>query len=213
MLLSVVAIAVAGCGRSSPGNPARLALEREDLIFVARSLQDLQAQTDREVAATRLAWPLILDGLPARSSGLYRPQLRAASESAALLTLPPLLQERGVAALTGPAYGIAGLYRSFSGLARTGWRMIAASIVQIEHGSRSAARFARANVALYIEGIYDAHFGLGHIGEQLLAAYLKLGGPARFGSELTEAEVQSLAGNYSEAQDRLRPHEKIKLGS
>lgn len=213
LLLVGVAVTAAGCGSSSPGNPAQLALEREDLIFVARSLQSLRPSADREVAATRSAWPYIYRGLPTRRDGLDPYPLRAASASAQLLELPALLQERAAAALTGPASGIAGLYRAFSGLARRGWEMIAAGIGQIEHGPPRAARFARANIALYIESIYDAHFGLGQIGKQLLRGYEKLGGQPVFGSQLTRAEVVLLAGDFNEAHDLLTPHETVKLGS
>ena len=62
-------------------------------------------------------------------------------------------------------------------------------------------------------GLYDAHFGLAQIGKQLLAGYKRLGGPAAFGSALSEAEVQQLADAYSEARDRLHPHSGVKLGS
>lgn len=213
LLLIGTAIGCAGCGSSSAGNPAELALRREDLIFVARTLEALEPQSNREVAATRLAWPLIYAGLPARSSGLYGPKIRAASESAERLGLPALFSERNAASLTGPASTVARLYRAFNELARKGWEMIAASIAQIEQGTPEAGRFARANVALYIDGIYDAHFGLGQIGNKLLPAYAKLGGQKVFGSELTQAAVSALAATYSEANDRLRPHETVKLGS
>jgi len=213
LLLIGTAIGCAGCGSSSAGNPAELALQREDLIFVARTLQALQTQSNREVAATRLAWPLIYRGLPARDSGLYGPSIRAASESAERLSMPALFSERSAASLTGAASTLAGLYRAFNELARKGWEMIAASIAQIEHGTPQAGRFARANVALYIDGIYDAHFGLGQIGKKLLPAYDKLGGEKVFGSQLTRAAVRALAETYSEANDRLQPHVTVKLGS
>ncbi len=212
VLLGASALAVAGCG-SAKTSPAELALEREDLVFVAQELRSLEGPANAEVAATKAAWPSIHDGLPDRSSGLYGPAIRAASESAERLTLPTLLEERNAAALTGPASGIASLYRAFSGLAQRSWQMIAASIAQIEHGTPVSRRFARANLALYIDSIYDAHFGLGQIGKQLLPAYQKLGGAAAFGSDLTQAEVEQLAASYSEASDRLRPHVGVKLGS
>lgn len=182
-------------------------------MFVARSLQSLQHQANAEVAATKTAWPHIAYGLPARSSGLSGPDIREAIESAERLQLPTLLEEQHAAALTGPASGIAGLYRVYSGLAGRSWQMIAGSIAQIEHGSPSDARFARDNVALYIDGIYDAHFGLAQIGKQLLPAYEKLGGGEVFGAALTPVEVNAIAQNYSEASDRLEPHVAVKLGS
>jgi len=213
LILSCAALAAAGCGKSSSTSPAELALEREDLVFVARALQGLESQSNAEVAASKAAWPQIAMGLPARSTGLGSPEIRGAAESAERLELPTLLEEQHAASLTGPAYGIAGLYRDYSNLAQRSWQMIAASIVQIGHGSPSAARFARANVALYIDGIYDAHFGLGQIGKQLLPAYEKLGGGEVFGAALTPAEVNGLVQNYSEANARLEPHVGVKLGS
>jgi hypothetical protein len=213
LLLSCAALAVAGCGKSSSTSPAELALEREDLVFVARALQSAATQANAEVAATKAAWPQIAHGLPRRSSHLSSPQIDAAIESAGRLDLPTLLEEQHSAALTGPAYGIAGLYRAYSSLAQHSWQMIAASIAQIEHGSPAAAAFARANVALYIDGIYDAHFGLGQIAKQLPPAYKTLGGSEVFGAALTQSEVDGLAENYSEAKDRLEPHVAVKLGS
>ena len=68
---------------------------------------------------------------------------------------------------------------------------------QIEHGSPAGARFARENVALYIESVYDGHFDLAQIGKQLSDGYRELGGPAAFGRALTQAEVDALARVYS----------------
>ncbi len=66
---------------------------------------------------------------------------------------------------------------------------------------------------LYIESVYDGHFGLAQIGKNLLAGYQKLGGPAAFGTALTQAEVARLAAAYSEPAVRLHPHPGVKLGS
>jgi hypothetical protein len=207
------ALALIGCGSSPPQSPVELALEREDLVVVSRALQSLQGQSEAEIAATRAAWPLIANGLADRPRDLYPPTLRAAIESAQRLSLPTILDERNAAALTGPAYGIAGLYRAFTGLASRGWQMIGASIYQIEHGTPHAAHFARLNVALYIDAVYDAHFGLAQIGKHLKAAYAKLGGQAVFGVALTQAEADALAALYSEARARLDPHVGVTLGS
>ena len=78
---------------------------------------------------------------------------------------------------------------------------------------RRSARFARENVALYIESVYDGHFALAQIGKQLLDGYRTLGGQAPFGGTLTQAEVDALASAYSEAADRLHPHVGVRLGS
>lgn len=180
---------------------------------MCRALQGLEGQTRAEVAAAKGAWPAIFDGLPARRTGLYTPQIQAAIETAERLTLPTLLGERPAAALTGPASGLAGTYRAFEGLAGRGWEMVGAAIYQIEHGPPAAARFARANVALYIDSIYDAHFGLGQIGKHLQPAYEKLGGEKVFGVALSQDEVNALVAAYSEAANRLEPHVAVKLGS
>ena len=213
LIAFVAAIAMAGCGGAHQTSAAELALEREDLVFVCRALQGAQGQTEAEVTASRAAWPAIVNGLPARSTGLYSAPVQHAVESAARLELPSLFNEQQAAALTGPASSLTGLYRAFTGLASRGWQMVGAAIYQIEHGAPSGARFARANLALYIDGIYDAHFGLGQIGKQLLAAYKKLGGQEVFGVALTQAEVNALAGFYSQDRDRLDPHVTVKLGS
>ena len=76
-----------------------------------------------------------------------------------------------------------------------------------------AARFARENAALYIESVYDGHFSLAQIGKKLLDGYRKLGGPAAFGTALTQQEVDALAHAYSEDADRLHPHVTARLGS
>jgi hypothetical protein len=83
----------------------------------------------------------------------------------------------------------------------------------MEHGSPAAARFARENVALYIESVYDAHFTLAQVGKALLTGYRKLGGPAAFERALSQAEVDALARTYSEPTDRLHPHVAVRLGS
>jgi hypothetical protein len=202
-----------GCGKSSHTSPAQLALEREDLVFASRALQSLEGQSEAEVAATRAAWPLIANGLPRRRSGLYPPRVRAAIESAEHLELPTIFEERDAAAMSGPANEIVGLYREFTGLAQRGWAMIGGAIYQIEHGTPQAARFARENLPLYIDSVYDAHFGLAQIGKKLLPAYKKLGGQAVFGEALKEDEVNAIANFYSEARNRLEPHAGVKLGS
>jgi len=213
LLMCGAALAAGDCGSAKRTSPAELALEREDLVFVSRALQSLEGQTEAEVAATKAAWPFIYRGLAPGSTGLYKPPVRAAIETAERLELPRLLEARPAAALTGPASGIAGLYSAFSGLAGKGWQMVGAAIYQIEHGSSAAGSFSRANSPLYIDSIYDAHFGLAQIGRQLKQAYEKLGGEQAFGVALTQAEVNALADTYSESRDRLDPHVTIQLGS
>jgi hypothetical protein len=115
--------------------------------------------------------------------------------------------------LTGPAAGIAGLFRTFDGLTERGWTLVAAAGEEIDSGPAVAARFARANVALYIDSVYDGHFDAALVGKSLLAGYKKLGGAPAFGATLTQAEVSALAGVYSPASERLYPHAGVKLGS
>ena len=92
--------------------------------------------------------------------------------------------------------------------------MIGAAIEQIEHGSPAGARFARANVALYIDSVYDGHFSLAQIGKKLLDGYRMLGGQAAFGTALSQAEVDA-AGDAPTPKpaDRLHPHVGVRLGS
>ena len=213
LLGSVAALAAHGCGGGEHASREGLRLQREDLILVSRALQRVVAPVAAEVTATKAAWPLVARGLPARADPAMRRAIRTAERAAARVPLKEPFQEAGAAALTGPAAGIAGLFRVYAGLAPRGWQMIDASIAQAEHGSPAAARFARANVPLYIESVYDAHFDLAHIGKQLAAAYRKLGGAPAFASALAPAEVQALARTYSEAGARLHPHVSARLGS
>ncbi|HEY4451416.1 MAG TPA: hypothetical protein VGN13_07470 [Solirubrobacteraceae bacterium] len=167
----------------------------------------------REVVTTRAAWPLIAHGL-ARTRGAGAPgAITAAAASAAALRLPALFGEVQATSLTGPASRIVGLIRSYAGLAARGWQMIMAASAQIERGPRAARRFARANVALYIESVYDAQFTLAQVGKQLVDGYRKLGGPVAFGAALPQSEIDTLAQTYSEANDRLHPHVAVRLGS
>jgi hypothetical protein len=211
LALGAAALAAGGCSSES-ASPAGLRLQREHLIVVCRALQRLEGAVASEVAVTKAAWPFVADGLPANTVRA-RPPIRAATATAARLRVPPLFQEAESAALTGPASSLAGLFRSYTGLTIHGWQLIGAAIQQIEHSPPVAARFARANVALYIESVYDAHFSLAQIGKKLRAGYRKLGGPDSFGASLTQAEVDALAATYSEANDRLHPHVGVRLGT
>ncbi len=166
-----------------------------------------------EVTTAKAAWPLIAGGLPADTHTVSPPAIRVAARGAAMLTLPGLLAETEAKSITGPASSLAGTYRLYVTLATRGWRLIGADIEEIQHGSAAAARFARANSALYIESIYDAHFDLAQIGKQLRKDYLKLSGPGAFGTSLTPAEVDALARAYSQASARLYPHVRVRLGS
>jgi hypothetical protein len=206
------ALAVVGCAGSTP-SPRATQLERADFVAVTRALAKAQPSVSSEVTATKAAWHLIVNGLPADTGATPRKDIRDATERAVAVGVPALFEERQAAALTGPGSGIAGLFRWASTLAARGWRQIDAAIEQTQHGSPTGARFARANVDLYIECVYDANFGLAQIGKKLLSGYSKVGGPSAFGSSLTQAEVTALADVFSEARDRLQPHTGVRLGS
>jgi hypothetical protein len=213
LLVSSAVIAAGGCGSGRSSTPAELKLQREDLIAVVHALRSSEAQVSREVADAKAAWPLVANGLPRNISPSVRPSIVAAETSAARMALPALLQEAQTATLTGPASQLAGMFRTFTRLATRGWTLIGAAVEQIEHGSTTSARFARANVALYIESVYDSHFNLAQIDKKLRAGYRKLGGQAAFGGALTQGELDGVAGFYSEATSRLHPHVGVRLGS
>ncbi len=213
---AAVAIAIgvlAGCGAGRSTTPAELKLQREDMIAVVHALRSSEAPVGREVADAKAAWPLVANGLPANLSPSVRAPIAAAGASAAKIELPLLLQEAQAAGLTGPASQLAGIFRTFTLLATRGWALIGAAVEQIEHGSTASARFARANVALYIESVYDGHFNLAQIDKKLRTGYRKLGGPAAFGGALTKREVDGVADFYSEPASRLHPHVGVRLGS
>jgi hypothetical protein len=214
-LLSVIlAGALSGCGSTS-STPAELRLQREDLVAVSRALATVERPIAIEVAAAKRAWRLLANGLPAGGAQLAdtRAPVAAAATSAARIPTPPVLGEAQADSLTGAGAGLAGLFRNYIGLTTRGWTLIGAAIDQIEHGSPASARFARENVGLYIESVYDGHFDLAQIDKHLMEGYRKLGGPTAFGSALTQAEVQQIAGSYSEVTARLHPHVGIRLGS
>lgn len=212
-LCALLASAGCGSGGTTARSAAGLRVEREDLVAVARALAAVEQDVGVEVTATRAAWRSVANGLPADAGSVPQPRIRAAAQQANAIRIPGLLERSRASGLTGPASGIAGLFRGFAGLAGRGWHMIGGALDEIERGPSATARFARANVALYIESVYDAHFGLAQIGKRLLSAYVALGGPTAFGTSLTQAEVDRLAAAYSEAAARLHPHPRVRLGS
>jgi hypothetical protein len=215
LLLGSVAGGLSACA-STTATPAELRLQREDLVAVSRALRGVESPIAGEVAAAKRAWPLVANGLPATGTPALaraRAPIAAAAASAAMIKTPVLLGEAQAISLTGPSAQLAGLFRTYTGLATRGWTLTGAAIDQIEHGSPASARFARENVALYIESVYDGHFDLAQTGKKLTDGYRALGGPSAFGSALTQAEVDALAGAYSEATIRLHPHAGVRLGS
>ncbi len=212
-LVASTALALAGCGAARHATAPESRLERGDLVAVTHALSGEEARVQSEVRATKAAWPLIIDGLPADIRKLPRTPVRIATERASALRLPSLFGEHQATSLTGPATSLAGTFREYYLLTGRSWRLISVAIEQSERGPAAAASFARANVALYIESIYDAHFALAQIGKQLPIDYERLGGAAAFGSSLTPSEVAALARSYSEANDRLQPRARVRLGS
>jgi len=218
LLLTVSAAAaaaglLAGCGTTkSASAPALVKLQREDLVAVSRGLRQAEASAAREMAAARIAWPLVANGLPANIPPATRTALAAATAAARAIVIPPLESKPRSRSLTGSAAGIAGLFQAYSGLTERGWTLTAAAAGEIAGGSPAAARFARENVALYIDAVYDGHFDGGLIGKSLLRGYTSLGGAAAFGGTLSEAEVQALARAYSPATEQLHPHPGVQLG-
>jgi hypothetical protein len=215
-LLGCVAVVVAltGCGGSATSKqstPAALKLQREDLVAASKALAQSEASVAAEVSVTRAAWAPIADGSTARLSAVSSSARALAKVTQ--LPLPTLFGEVPARSLTGPASQIAGLFRTSALLSTRGWKMLIASSRAIASGSPGAARFARENVALYIESIYDGHFAFAQIGKKLLAGYEKLGGASGFGASLTEAEIDALAHAYSEPRIRLYPHVRVRIGS
>jgi hypothetical protein len=208
--------ALAGCAgeTSTPSTAAALKLQREDLVAAARALKRAQTPVAREAGATKRAWPAIAGASPAQESAVSTSADAAqAVDAVASVKIPALFGEVNARSLTGPAAGIAGLFRYSALLITRGWSMFTASSKQTASRSPTASRFARENIGLYVESVYDGHFTLAQIGKKLLAAYDKLGGAAAFGTALTQAEVDALAHTYSEAGERLYPHPPVRVGS
>jgi hypothetical protein len=205
-------LAATGCGSGTHTTEAGLHLQREDLVAAAGALERASREVARETAATKAAWPLIANGLSPSLGVADEAKIATAARAAAALKLPSVFGEHHAAQLTGPGAQISGAYRDFAGLTSRGWEMIEYTLRSQRRGG-AAASFARENVALYIESVYDGHFGLSQIGKKLLAGWEKLGGPSGFGSSLPRAQVERLAGLYSERNYRLHPHDGVRLGS
>ncbi len=214
LLAAMALLALAGCG-SHHHNQAELKLEREDLVAVAHALTRARPAVASELQASKRAWPWVVNGLPTSAGELasVRETIAQAALSAARLPEPKPITETESRYLTGPGAPLASLYRQYVGLVGHGWTQIAAMSAQIEHGRPAARRFARENVALYIESVYDGQFVVGQIQKRLKKGYAEVGGPQALGSSLTPAEVGALEALYSENAARLHPHVGVKLGS
>jgi hypothetical protein len=207
------AVALAGCASHKVATPGEAKLENEDLSAVTAELEAAAPQVQAEVAAARAAWPAILGGVRGRPTASTRAKVAAAAQRAAQVPLSSLLSEEGSAQLTGPAFSLAGQFRAFRTLGSRSWQLLDTSLEEIDHGSPAEARFARQNLPLYIESIYDAHFTLGGIGKKLLDAYKRLGATRKTSGSPTPAEIEQLADMYSKERNELSPKERVKLGS
>jgi hypothetical protein len=197
---------LAGCGSTASHalSNRELALQRAQLVQVAGGLRSAQRAVQREVSASRTAWPSIAGGLPQTLTPALQDAVGAASTSAKALPEPPFLTNPRQ--LTGPAAGIAGIYEDYDQLAGRGWRLTQATISAITSGAPPVASFERGNSSLYIDAIYDGHFDLSLVGKDITSAYEQLGGSREFGGALTQSEINSLAAAYSIAAVRLEPH-------
>jgi hypothetical protein len=124
---------------------AELALKREDLIATVRTLEEVRAPVASEVAAAKAVWPSIAKGVPRAPAPLHA-RIEAAAASASALRVPAPFSEESSRSLTGPATTIAGTYRTFAELSRSGWQLIAADARAIEGGSPAAARFSLGKI-------------------------------------------------------------------
>jgi hypothetical protein len=213
LTLAGVAVASAGCGHSSTVPAKEQQLQRADLVAVSRALGEAEPTVRDEVTASRGAWPLVANGLPAQADASARAQIALAAKRSSSVNVPAVLGEREARSLTGPASSIAGSFRVYTGLASRGWGMIAAALDEAQRGTAASAGFTRANSPLYIESVYDAHYSLGRIGKRLATEYGKLGGAGAFGASLTPAQVRALARAYYEPANRLHPHPGVRLGT
>jgi len=83
------AVLLAGCGSGSANasTPAAERLQREDLVAVARGLRQAEPSARREMAAARIAWPLVANGLPAKIPPATLTALSTASRAAHAIVL------------------------------------------------------------------------------------------------------------------------------
>lgn len=209
LLGSCAVVLLAGCS-GKLHNQLELRLESADLRMVAGQLSSAKGPIRAEVAAARSAWPSLYDGLSATVPKRLTFDVAEAQARISRLRQPAFLNQ--IHTLTGPASGIGALFESFWGLSHQGWSAISATLTSIRHGPRSAARFRRANVAIYIQSVYDAHYDLSLIGASIQRGYERLGGTATFGVALTPTEVSALASFYSRTGVRLEPHPSSSLG-
>jgi hypothetical protein len=217
--LLAFALALPGCGGGGPklrspkgtlsgSSPAVRHLQRTDLAIVGRGLLSVRSTIRPELAASRSAWPAVAHGLPTHVSLATRLAIARAVTRVRQIATPRFISYAGQ--LSGTAAAIAGLELSYEELALRGWML---TRVAADYGARAltgdgspqAADFLRVNAALYIGCVYDAHYNLSLIGEDLKEAYAQLGGARAFGTTLRPAQVEAIARFYAPAVARLAP--------
>jgi hypothetical protein len=235
-VLAVCGGALTACGSSQSSNGTEVRSRRADLAEVAHALLARREAVAQEVAAARLAWPLLDGGIPHASAPRHETAhqtrdararrrehaLQARRERelnqrlAALRQLIALARVRAQEIyaplvahgeeLTGAASGISSVYELASGLVDHGLAQVDATL-NVRPSTPPAARaFLRENVDTYIISVYDGNFDLSLLGKMIERAYERLGGPKEFRAMLTKAQVKELARAYSPAGVRLEPH-------
>ncbi len=235
-LLAFCAASLAACGSSQSVNGAELQSRRAGLAQVAQALLARQGAVAHEVAAARLAWPLLDHGIPHASALRHesthhahdpRAQrreraLQARRERELKQRIAALRQLIALAAVraqgmyaplvahgeehTGAGSGIAGVYELGAGLVNHGLAQIEATLNAGKSTPPAARAFLRQNVDTYIISVYDGNFDLALLGKMLERAYERLGGPKEFRNALTRAQVAEIAHAYAPASERLEPH-------
>jgi hypothetical protein len=208
LLLCFVASILCGCGATAR-DTIELRLERADLRTITSQLSAVQRGLSAEVAASRQAWPSLYNGLPEPPPKRLQAEVARAQAALARVAAPAFLNEaRG---LTGPASDIGSLFEVFWALDHQGWTAIAATIQSIRDGPASAAGFRRANVPIYIQSVYDAHYDLSLIANSIKQGYEALGEAQAFAT-LTPVQINALSDLYSPSGARLEPHTSNRLG-
>ncbi len=205
-------MALAGCSESGASGaqassaPRQLKLERTDLATVARGLLRAEPSIQREILAARAAWPAIAGGLPALVPLATNELLSAALRRSERLATPGFISYAGE--LTGESAAIAGLLLSYEQLSQQGWTMTLAAARHLTGLSAlpvATLGFLRANAALYIGCVYDAHYNLSVIGGRMREAYAQLGGAPGFGDALPASLMARIVAFYSPGAARLAP--------
>ncbi len=230
------AAALAACGGSQLSSTAELDARRADLAQVAHALMGVKEDVAQEVAAARLAWPLLDRGIPQLEASRHEVAHRASDPKARrrarallahrerelaqrLATLKRRIAGASARAqriyaplvahseeLTGAGSQIASVYELGAGLVNHGLAQIEATLDASRSDSPAARVFLRSNVNTYIISLYDGNFDISLVGKVLERAYTRLGGPKEFRKSLTPTQVAELARAYSARGVQLKPH-------